>query len=126
MRTVSDRRTIHRAQVATLLSPVLARYGRKPSFFTQPEVEVELELEAGADPEPILRTMPADLDPGYCSVAPKVAVAIQESLRAWLAYATLTDVDGFRGTHAVVALGYACCRPYRPRNSRSYNFDVMD
>jgi hypothetical protein len=125
MRIVSDRRKIHGTQAAVLLGPILARHGVERTF-PQAPLEIDVRLLASADPEAVLRAMPADLDPGHCAVAPKVAVAVQEALREWVPYAYFSNLSEFQYTSGVVMLGYGASRIFRPRNSRSYSFDVLD
>lgn len=125
MRIVSDRRKIHGAQAAALLRPILARHGVERSFASEP-LEIEIHMAASEDPETVLKAMPAELDAGFCAVAPKVAIAVQEALREWVPYAIFSDLTGFQFTSAVVTLGYGASRVFRPRNSRSYSFDVLD
>ena len=105
MRIVSDRRKIHGTQAAALLGPILARHGVERTF-PQVPLEIDVRLVANADPETVLKAMPADLDAGYCAVAPKVAIAVQEALREWVPYAVFSDLTEFQYTSAVVTLGY--------------------
>ncbi len=125
MRIVSDRRKIHGAQAAALLEPILARHGMERTF-PQTPLEIEVLLTASAEPQAVLQAMPADLDTGHCSLAPKVAIAVQEALRAWVPYAAFGELSDFQYTPGIVMLGYGASRVFRPRNSRSYSFDVLD
>ena len=124
MITFTHTSTVAPAQLA-LLEPVAARYGAAlPAAAAEAGTPVQVAIRlSGEAPAPL----PPSNHPEFLRTAARVSVAVQETLRAWLAYLWFADLARFSEFDtAATVLNYAALRPFTPKTKASYVFDVLD